>query len=207
MLLITPNFFFLLTLMSFATKCNFALLVIPLPPPQDCTSSLLGPSLRPAPPQSSVAPALLRPSEFPPTPRSPKPPALPWRSRSSTSLRLIGFPSPPCAPPLPAPSVGPMEPLALHPPWLLPPSAPPWAAIMAVAWVPPGSSKSLRAPPWLLPPFDYCPPAFLPALCHPLSPSLLHSLCPPPKSPSIPHFVVPAARGRAFREWAICHTP
>ncbi len=28
----------------------------------------------------------------------------------------------------------------------------------------------------------YCLPAFLPALCHPLSPSLLHSLCPPPKA-------------------------
>ncbi|KAL0154750.1 hypothetical protein M9458_049013, partial [Cirrhinus mrigala] len=41
-------------------------------------------------------------------------------------------------------------------PWLLPPSAPPWATIMAVAWVSPGSScsRSLLSPPWLLPPSD-----------------------------------------------------
>ncbi len=54
-------------------------------------------------------------------------------------------------------------------------------SIMAVAWVPLGSSKSLLSPHWLLPPSDppwfllYCLPTFLPALCHPLSPSLLHS--------------------------------
>ncbi|KAI2657389.1 RHO1 GDP-GTP exchange protein 1 [Labeo rohita] len=59
-------------------------------------------------------------------------------SGSSASPWLICSPSPPRAP-LPAPPllVGPLESSALHPPWLLPPSAPPWA--MAAAWALPGS--------------------------------------------------------------------
>ncbi|KAL0160868.1 hypothetical protein M9458_044593, partial [Cirrhinus mrigala] len=46
--------------------------------------------------------------------------------------------------------------VALPPPWLLPPSAPPWATIMAAAWVSSGSScsGSLLSPPWLHPPSD-----------------------------------------------------
>ncbi len=151
MLLITPNKKLNSHSCHLQQNVIVTLSVAPPPSPQDCTSSLLGPSLPPAPPQTSVAPALLRPSESPPTPRSPKPPALPWRSRSSTSLRLIGFPSPPCAPPLPAPSVGPMEPSALHPPWLLPPSAPPWAAMNPPGFiqVPPGPSLAPSSI-WLL---------------------------------------------------------
>ncbi|KAL0186581.1 hypothetical protein M9458_018251, partial [Cirrhinus mrigala] len=45
---------------------------------------------------------------------------------------------------------------ALPPPWLLPPSAPPWVGITSVAWVPPGTTdlKSLLLSPWLLPPSD-----------------------------------------------------
>ncbi|KAL0199671.1 hypothetical protein M9458_002858, partial [Cirrhinus mrigala] len=43
--------------------------------------------------------------------------------------------------------------VTLPPPWLLPPSAPPWATIMAAAWVSPGSSCSgfFLSPPWLFP--------------------------------------------------------
>ncbi|KAI2646692.1 Titin [Labeo rohita] len=90
-------------------------------------------SLPPAQPPSSVAPAPPRTSGSPPMPWSPEPRALPR------------------APP--PPSVGPMESSALLPPWLLPPSAPPWV-IMAAFWVLLGSScsGSLLFPPWLLPP-------------------------------------------------------
>ncbi|KAL0192654.1 hypothetical protein M9458_010950, partial [Cirrhinus mrigala] len=44
--------------------------------------------------------------------------------------------------------------IALPPTWHLPPLAPPWAIIMAVDWVPPGSScpKCLLLSPWLLSP-------------------------------------------------------
>ncbi|KAL0175980.1 hypothetical protein M9458_028310, partial [Cirrhinus mrigala] len=61
-----------------------------------------------------------------------------------------GSPSPPWAPP---PLALPLS-VALPPPGLLPPSAPPWVAYQDVAWVPPGSSyfKSLPPLPWLLPP-------------------------------------------------------
>ncbi|KAL0157431.1 hypothetical protein M9458_048677, partial [Cirrhinus mrigala] len=46
--------------------------------------------------------------------------------------------------------------LAIPSPWLFPPSALPWAAILAVAWALLGSScsGSLLSPPWLLPPSD-----------------------------------------------------
>ncbi|KAL0195717.1 hypothetical protein M9458_009289, partial [Cirrhinus mrigala] len=55
----------------------------------------------------------------------------------------------------------------LPPPWLLPPSAPPWATIMAVAWVLPGSScsRSLLSPPWLFSPSP--PPRTLFVVLHP----------------------------------------
>ncbi len=40
------------------------------------------------------------------------------------------------------------------PPWLHPPAGPPWATVVAVAWVPPCSScsGSLTSLPWLFPP-------------------------------------------------------
>ncbi len=81
--------------------------------------------------------------------RSPAPSALPRTSGFSPSPLLFGSPSPPRAP-APPPLVGPLESAATPPPWLLPP---PWATIMAVAWVPPGSScsGSLLSLPWLLP--------------------------------------------------------
>ncbi|KAI2667475.1 DNA-directed RNA polymerase subunit beta' [Labeo rohita] len=59
---------------------------------------------------------------------------------SSSALRLSVPRNPP--PPAPPPSVGPQESSVLPPPWLLPLLAPPWVDIMAVAWVPPGSSCS-----------------------------------------------------------------
>ncbi len=110
--------------------------------------------------------------------RSPAPSALPRTSGSSPSPLLFGSPSPPQAPPPPAPPplVGPLESAAIPPPWLLPPSAPPWATVMAVAWVPPGSSYSgsLLSLPWLLPPSS--PP-------WPLSAGPLLGARPPPEPP------------------------
>ncbi len=120
--------------------------------------------------------------------------------RLSHLLRL-GPPDPPSRPgspprasppPPPPPSVGPMESSALPPPWLLPLSATPWAAIMAVAWVPPGSSCSCSclSPPWLLPPPG--PPWLLlssPWILPPSSPPwtllvvLLPVIRPPPEPP------------------------
>ncbi len=144
---------------------------------------------------------------------------LPW---------LIGSPSPPRAPlpPAPPPSVGPLEMSSLPPPWLLPLSAPPWVAFMAVVRVPPGSSCScsLLSSPWVLPPLSPPwtlfvtlfvvlltvvrpspePPLDLSA-CLPASPLPspvtipLPLLFPPPKSPSIPP-AVSAAQGHAFQE-------
>ncbi|KAI2645442.1 Titin [Labeo rohita] len=139
--------------------------VIP-PSPQDSTPPAapchsvppapLASSLPPGPPQSSVASAPPLTSRSPP--QSSEPWAPPWPSRSLVSHGIIGSPSPPRAPPpsAPPPSVGPLESSALPPLWLLPPSAPPWATIMAAAWVSPGSScsGSLLSPPWVLPPLD-----------------------------------------------------
>ncbi len=140
-------------------------------------------------------------------------------SGSSPLPWLISSPSPPRAypPPTLLPLVG---------PWsrqLLPASAPPWVAVMAVAWVPPGTacSKSLLSSPRLLPPSD--PPwllLFPPWLLPPSSPPWTLSACPlpgvrpppepPPKFPPIPPSVA-TAQGRAFREgghmsrpWTIC---
>ncbi|KAL0192919.1 hypothetical protein M9458_011215 [Cirrhinus mrigala] len=128
----------------------------PALPRRSIPPALLGSSLPPAPPLSSVAPVPLRTSGAPPPPRSPEPWAPPRPSGSSESPWTIGSPSPPRVPPPPAPppSVGPLESSTLPPPWLLPPSAPPWANIMAAAWVSLGSScsGSLLSPPWLLPP-------------------------------------------------------
>ncbi|KAI2644088.1 Opioid growth factor receptor [Labeo rohita] len=116
----------------------------------------LGSSLPPAPPLSSVAPVPPWTSGAPPPPRSPEPRAPPRPSGSSESPWTIGSPSPPRAPPPPAPppSVGPLELSALPPPWLLPPSAPPWVGMMAAVWVSHDSScsGSLLSSPWLLPP-------------------------------------------------------
>ncbi|KAL0165522.1 hypothetical protein M9458_037366 [Cirrhinus mrigala] len=176
--------------------------VVP-PSPQDSTPlagprrsvppAPLGSSLPPASPQSSVTPAQLWASGSQPLLRSPEPWTPPWPSRSSVLAGLDGFPSPspPRAPPPLAPplSVGPLESSAPHPPWLLPLLALPWAAIMAAAWVSPGSScsRSLLSPPWLLPLSDQDRPWTL--LSSPMAPpSIVTTIdsvcCPPPKSPS-----------------------
>ncbi|KAL0181207.1 hypothetical protein M9458_023613, partial [Cirrhinus mrigala] len=117
---------------------------------------------------------------------------------SSASPWLVGSPSLPRTPPPPAfsLSVGLLESATRPPPWLLPPLAPPWPAIMAVAWVPPGSScsKSLLSSPWLITPLS--PPwtlfvVLLPGVCPPLEPPLVLSACLPAsplRSPvTIPH--------------------
>ncbi len=93
-----------------------------------------------------------------------------------------------------------LESSAHPPPWLLPPSVPPWVAVMAVAWVPPGSacSKPLLSPSG--------PPGLFPPSSTPLTLSAgpLPGVCPPPepppKFPPIPPSVVSTARGRTFRE-------
>ncbi|KAL0177233.1 hypothetical protein M9458_026127 [Cirrhinus mrigala] len=153
----------------------------------------LGSSLPPAPPQSSVAPA---------PPRT---------SGSSVSPWIFGSPSPPRAPPPPAPppSVGPLESSALPPPWLLPPSAPPWACIMAAVWVSTGfsCSGSLLFPPWLLPPSS--PPWTLITLFFVSLPGFR----PPPKPPPtwtlffcpscLFCFLFSTARGRAYSEGGV----
>ncbi|KAL0189403.1 hypothetical protein M9458_016502, partial [Cirrhinus mrigala] len=173
----------------------------------------LGSSLPPAPPQSSVAPAPPRTSGAPP--QSPEPWAPPWPSGSSVLPWIFGSPSPPRAPPPPAPppSVGPLESSALPPPWLLPPSAPPWAYIMAAVWVSTGSScsGSLLFPPWLLPPSS--PPWTLITLFFVPLPGFR----PPPKPPPtwtmffccffLPLclfcFLFSTARGRAYSEGGV----
>ncbi|KAL0159333.1 hypothetical protein M9458_043058, partial [Cirrhinus mrigala] len=104
---------------------------------------------------SSFRPTPLRPSGFPSPPRSLEPSAPPWPSIFLASSWLVGSPSPPQAPlsPVLPPSIGPLESSALPPPWLLPLSAPPWVALMAMAWVPSAfsCSKYLLSSPWLLP--------------------------------------------------------
>ncbi len=131
---------------------------VDLPSPRD-SSPLAAPhrSVPPsAPPGSSVAPAPLRISGSTPPPWSPEPSAPPWPPGSSASPWLVGSPSPPWAPHHstipPPPLVGPLESAAIPPPWLLPPLAPPWAIIMAVAWVLlcASCSGSLLSLPWLL---------------------------------------------------------
>ncbi|KAL0193409.1 hypothetical protein M9458_011705, partial [Cirrhinus mrigala] len=199
------------------------LVVVP-PSPQDSTPpaalrcsvplALLGSSLPPAPPQSSVAPAPPQTSGSPP--RSPWVP--PWASGSSVSPGIIGSPPPPRAPPplAPPPSVGPLESSALPPLWFLSPSALPWAAIMAAAWVSPGSScsGSLLSPPWLLPPSKppwtlLSPPWILPPSDPPWTMLLvlLPGIHPPPKPPPVQtscvHPFFSTARGYAFREGGV----
>ncbi|KAL0161836.1 hypothetical protein M9458_041232, partial [Cirrhinus mrigala] len=121
----------------------------PLPPPRDCTP--------PAAPRRSVSLALLGssfPPGSPPTPQLPKPSVPPWPFGSSASPWLVGSLSPPGGPPpAPPPSDGPLDSSALPSPWLLLPSAPPWAVTMTVAWALPDSSCtwSIRNPPWFLP--------------------------------------------------------
>ncbi|XP_073687784.1 protein NLRC3-like [Garra rufa] len=108
----------------------------------------------------------------------------------SLSPWIFSSPSPPRAPP--PPLVGPLESSALPPSWLLPLSAPPWAIIMTVAWVPPGyfCSKSLLSFPWLLPPsylpwFLLFPPWLLPPSSPPWTPFVivLPDIRPPPELP------------------------
>ncbi|KAL0148689.1 hypothetical protein M9458_056016 [Cirrhinus mrigala] len=130
------------------------------PPAAPCRSvppTLLGSFLPQAPPQSSVTPALLRTSGSPPLPQSPEPWAPPWPSGSSVWLWIIGSPSPPQA----------LLSL-LSPPWLLPPSDPPW---------------TLLSPPWLLPPSS--PPWTLFVV-------LLPGVCPPPEPPPTLTFLLPS---------------
>ncbi|KAL0164205.1 hypothetical protein M9458_039958, partial [Cirrhinus mrigala] len=160
--------------------------------------ALSGSFTPPAPPWSS-GPAPPRPPGSTPPRQSPETSVPPRPSGSSSSPGSLSSPraSPP---PTPLPSVGPLESSALPPPWLLPLSVPLWVIIMAVAWVPPGSSfsKSLLSPtgpawsllssPLLLPPSG-CPglSCCLPgSSCFLLSSSLsrLHQdsvHCPPPK--------------------------
>ncbi len=63
-------------------------------------------------------------------------------SSSTTCSAVVGRPLGVCSPSSPC---------------LLPPSTPPWFAVMAVTWVPPGTASfkpllSLSSPPWFLPP-------------------------------------------------------
>ncbi|KAL0199245.1 hypothetical protein M9458_007785, partial [Cirrhinus mrigala] len=160
-------------------------------------------SLPLAQPPSSVAPAPPRTSGSPPTPWSPEPRASPWPSGSSVSPCIFGSPSPPRAPPPAAPplSVGPLELSALPPPWLLPPSAPPWVDIMAAVWVFLcfSSFGSLLSPPWLLPPSS--PPWTTPSQLWNSSFVLLPGVRPPPKPPPKTWYFLfscLSARGRAF---------
>ncbi len=189
---------------------------IDLPSPQDSSPlaaprrsippAPLGSFLPSAPPGSSVAPAPPRISGAPPSPWSPEHSAPPWPPGSSASPWLVGSPSPPRAPPPPAPPplVGPWSrrPSLLH--GFLPPSAPPWAIIMAVAWVLPGSScsGSLQSPPWLLPP---SPPLSLSA-------GPLPGVRPPPElppkfPPAPPLWMLLRCEDAPSGMGAICHVP
>ncbi len=138
-------------------------------------------------------------------------------------------------PPAPPPSVGPLESAAIPPPWvaflavawvlpgsrlappapspscLLPPSGLPWL-LLSPSWLLPPSS-----PPWILCVFllpDACPPPKPPPVlfaCLPASPlpspiTNPHSLlCPPPKSPSVPPFVVKRRKAALSGRGANCH--
>ncbi|KAL0181167.1 hypothetical protein M9458_023573, partial [Cirrhinus mrigala] len=104
----------------------------PATPHPSVPLALSGSSFPPAPPWSSVTPVPQWPPRSLPPPQSLEPSAPPW---PSGSLALHHH----------------LESFALPPPWLLPPLAPLLATIMAVAWVPPGSSCSLLASPWLHP--------------------------------------------------------
>ncbi len=164
---------------------------------------LLPPSDPPWPLLSSPWPLLSSPWLLPPS-------GPPWLLLSSPWLL------PPSGPPWPL----------LSSPWLLPPSDPPWP-LLSSPWLPScplppsGPPWLLLSPSWLLPPSsppwilfvvllpDVHPPpkpppvlfACLPASPLPSSVPTPHPLlCPPPKSSSVPPFVVPAAQGRAFWE-------
>ncbi len=125
-------------------------------------------------------------------------------------------------------SVSAAESAATSPPWLLPASAPPWATIVTVAWVLPGSScsKSLLPISVLAPPsistldsVSRPPPGCLSSawtsssiVCLLASPSpspvtIPHPLLfPPPKSPTIPPFV-PRREATPSERGANCHNP
>ncbi|KAI2656087.1 Chromatin-remodeling ATPase INO80 [Labeo rohita] len=127
--------------------------------------ALSGSSFPSAPPWFSVAPAPPWHSGSPSPPRSPEPSALPWPSRSFLSPWLIGSPSPPWAPlpPAPPPSVSPLESSAYPP-------------LRFHRGLCSSSSSQLSILLWNL----HQSPFTIP---HPL-------LCPPPKSLSVPPFVV-----------------
>ncbi|KAL0198509.1 hypothetical protein M9458_007049, partial [Cirrhinus mrigala] len=159
--------------------------------------ALSGSSFPTTPPWSSAAPAPPWLSGSPPLPQSPGPSAPSWLSGYSASPWHIGPPSPPWAPLPPAPpqSVSLLESSTLPPHWLLPPSAAPWIAFMALSF--PGSSLCLVC-------HSSCGflcgsslhhhhPGYLPALRRPLSLSHIHSfvlLLSPPFF--VPSFVFPA---------------
>ncbi len=137
--------------------------VVDHPPPWDSAPlasprhsippALSGSSFPSAPPSSSVAPAPPRSSGSLPPPQSPEPSAPPRPSGSSTSPWLSVCSVPPGSPPPAAqsPPVGPLVFSVPSPPWLLPPSTPPWATILAGLWIATWLLL-LWAPPWLLPP-------------------------------------------------------
>ncbi len=134
-------------------------LLAPLPPPSPVDPPAPpGSLIPPAPPWLGVDPPLPLESSPLAAPRRSVPPALlgsvppvcstwvlscstaepsapPWTPRSSTPPWLVGSPPRAPSPPAPPPLVCPLESVAIPPPWLLPLSAPPWAIIMAVAWV------------------------------------------------------------------------
>ncbi len=160
--------------------------VISLPPPRDCT-----PLATPHP----FVPLAPLGSSFPPAPPLSLRRGLPeLRLPRSRSLRLrSGPPDPPLhpgffgslsqlrAPPAPPPLVGPMESAATSPPWFLPVSAPPWATIVTVAWVLPGSSYSKS----LLPVSVLAPPSI----------STLDSVSrPPPEPPPVLSACLPSCQ-------------
>ncbi|KAI2661543.1 hypothetical protein H4Q32_007170 [Labeo rohita] len=151
-----------------------------------------------ASPRPSVTSASPRPPGSTAPHQLPEPSVPPRPSGSSSSPWVIDCPSPPQTPPPPAlPPVGPLEISALPPPWHLPLSASPWVIIIAVAWVPPGSScsKSLLSPsglpwsllssPWYLPPSSPPWTLFFILLLYVRPPPE-----PPPKFPSMPPSVV-----------------
>ncbi|XP_016298972.1 uncharacterized protein LOC107655876 [Sinocyclocheilus anshuiensis] len=93
--------------------------------------------------------------------------------------------------------------LTVPPPWLLPPSTPPWASFLPRLWSTSGSSCS-----WLL------PPSAPPWSHHPSSPLVswpLQTLCPSPELLPSSSDILFTVRDRAFREgelllrlWTCC---
>ncbi len=179
-------------------------LLAPSPPPlPGYPSAPPGSLVPPAPPWSGVDPPPAPLGSFLPSapPGSSVTPALPRIS----DLRLhLGRQSPWLHPGPPDPRHLPSS-LALRL-GLLPPSAPPWATVMAVAWVPPGSpcSGSLLSLPWLLPPSS--PPWSLSAGS---LPGVRPPPEPPPKFPPTLHMLflrcedAPSGRGAICQDFGL----